>query len=323
MSRILLIQLFLILPMISFGQSQTKVLFLNIDKGPKELQMEQSLSNLLLELYLAYKASRAPKLESQKVTPEGAARILKIWENATFFSPETVINEYLLQTTEESTFGKGYQVRNIKLTVKGKDGAPRPKNAVVNFNSSGFIEELYFGIDLQDYNAVKGDEKKPIEFARRQIILDVIENFKTAYNRKDYDFISNIFSDNALIIVGKTVKQTQLSDFGRLDEKKVELTVKTKQQYLETLQKVFTTNAFIDVDFEKINIMQHPKYPQVYGVNLTQSWVSSNYSDKGYLFLMVDFRDEKKPVIHVRSWQPFNDTPSEEVIELGDFKINN
>ena len=284
MSRILLIQLFLFHSVISFGQSQTKVLFSNTDKGPKELQMEQSLSNLLLEFDLAFKASRVPNLKNQKITPEGAVRILKIWENASFYCPETTINEYLLQTTEESTFGKGYQVRNINLTVKGKDGTPRPKNAVVNFNSSGLIEELYFGIELQDYNAVKGDEKNPIEFARRQIILDVIENFKTAYNRKDYDFINNIFSDNALIIVGKTVKQTQLSDFGRLDEKKVELTVKTKQQYLETLQKVFTTNAFIDVDFEKINIMQHPKYSQVYGVNLTQSYASSNYSDKGYLF---------------------------------------
>ena len=69
--------------------------------------------------------------------------------------------------------------------------------------------------------------------------------------------------------------------------------------------------------------MNHPKYPQVYGVNLKQSWTSSNYSDQGYLFLMIDFRDEKKPVIHVRSWQPLKDTPSEEVIELGDFKINN
>ena len=104
---------------------------------------------------------------------------------------------------------------------------------------------------MQDYNAVKGDQQNPIEFGRRQVILDVIENFKTAYNRKDYDFINNIFSDNALIIVGKTIKQAQLSDFGRLDQKKVELTVKTKQQYLETLQKVFATNSFIDVDFEK------------------------------------------------------------------------
>jgi hypothetical protein len=309
--------------MISFGQSQTKVLFTNSDKGQMELQIEQSLTNLLLEFNSAYKASRTPKLQNQKVTPEGIARILKIWENASFFSPEITINENLLQTTEESTFGKGYQVRNIKLTVKGKDGTTSSKNAVINFNSSGLVEELYFGIELHDYNAIKGDQQNPIEFARRQIILDVIENFKTAYNRKDYEFINNIFSDNALIIVGKTVKQTQLSDFGRLDEKKVELTVKTKQQYLETLQKVFATNAFIDVDFEKINIMKHPKYPQVYGVNLTQSWTSSNYSDQGYLFLMIDFRDEKKPVIHVRSWQPTSDTPIEEVIELGDFKINN
>ena len=323
MPRIILTQLFLFFSFLSFGQSQTKVLFSNSDKGQMELQIEQSLNNVLLEFNSAFKASRTPKLQNQKVTPEGAARILKIWENASFFSSETLINENLLRTTEESTFGKGYQVRNIKLTVKGKDGTTHSKNAVINFNSSGLIEELYFGIDLQDYNAVKGDQQNPIEFGRRQVILDVIENFKTAYNRKDYDFINNIFSDNALIIVGKTIKQAQLSDFGRLDQKKVELTVKTKQQYLETLQKVFATNSFIDVDFEKINIMNHPKYPQVYGVNLKQSWTSSNYSDQGYLFLMIDFRDEKKPVIHVRSWQPLKDTPSEEVIELGDFKINN
>ena len=29
-----------------------------------------------------------------------------------------------------------------------------------------------------------------------------------------------------------------------------------------------------------------------------------NYSDVGYLLLVIDFANEDKPLIHVRTWQP-------------------
>ena len=72
--------------------------------------------------------------------------------------------------------------------------------------------------------------------------------------------------------------------------------------------------------FDAITIERHPAVSEVYGVQLKQRWNSSNYSDEGYLFLMIDFIDVHEPIIHVRAWQPdkFQDGST---INLYDFEI--
>jgi len=51
-------------------------------------------------------------------------------------------------------------------------------------------------------------------------------------------------------------------------------------------------------------IVEHPTKKGIYGVTVLQKWNSSRYSDEGYVFMMWDFRNPKKPQIHVRTWQP-------------------
>ena len=123
------------------------------------------------------------------------------------------------------------------------------------------------------------------------------------------EFLEKVYSDEALIIVGTVLKEKgQTDDFAKmtlLTPSKVKLVQQTKTEYLEGLQKyAFRKNSFLNVRFEDIQVMQHEKIPEIYGVNCMQLWNSSTYSDKGYLFLMMDFRDAQEPIIHVRSWQP-------------------
>ena len=108
---------------------------------------------------------------------------------------------------------------------------------------------------------------------------------------------------------------------GNFEKKKVELIRLNKQEYIDRLTRVFKVNQFIKVGFDEIEIYQHPLYDRIYGVTLLQHWTSSTYSDVGYLFLMVDFKDESHPMIHVRTWQPQKYTAEDEVIGLGDFEI--
>ena len=84
----------------------------------------------------------------------------------------------------------------------------------------------------------------------------------------------------------------------------------------------FDKNGFIDVKFDGIKITQHPRYPEIYGVNLKQSWKSPGYWDEGYLFVMIDFKDESKPVIQISAWQSLLGTPENEIIEMGDLVID-
>ena len=67
---------------------------------------------------------------------------------------------------------------------------------------------------------------------------------------------------------------------------------------------MFSRNAFIEVKFDDIKISKHRLYPEIYGVNLIQTWNSPTYKDVGNLFLIIDFKDEKQIKILVRAWQP-------------------
>lgn len=79
--------------------------------------------------------------------------------------------------------------------------------------------------------------------------------------------------------------------------------------------------------FSDIEIVEHPKYDNIYGVTLKQLWKTDRYQDEGYLFLMVDFRDSDNPLIQVRTWQPYKDTAGnivtqkKDVFHLGSFRI--
>jgi hypothetical protein len=50
------------------------------------------------------------------------------------------------------------------------------------------------------------------------------------------------------------------------------------------------------------------------------------YNDKGYVFLMMDFLDEDKPIIQIRTWQPekYNGTylKPDEIFSVTSFDIN-
>jgi hypothetical protein len=101
----------------------------------------------------------------------------------------------------------------------------------------------------------------------------------------------------------------------------------TKQEYLKNLANVFKSSKYVNVKFEDIEVVQHPKYDDIYGVTLKQYWHTDRYHDEGYLFLMIDFRDADKPLIQVRTWQPYKNkqgqviTQKNDVYHLGSFRI--
>lgn len=157
---------------------------------------------------------------------------------------------------------------------------------------------------------------------RRKVILNYCEHYRTAYTTKDVDFLRQVFSEKALIIVGNVVKQTAGDGKGWLPRERVTLNIHTKQEYLARLARVFAANRKIDVKFSGFHIMRHPTIDGLYGVSLRQQYKSDRYSDDGWLFLLWDFRNESMPVIHVRTWQPASTvSDGDEVINIRDFNI--
>ena len=156
---------------------------------------------------------------------------------------------------------------------------------------------------------------------RRHTILNYCEHFRTAYTTKDIDFLRQVFSDKALIIVGNVVKPLA-NDNKCQAEARVTYAIHSKQDYIQRLSKVFAANQKIDVKFSGFRIMRHPTMDGIYGVTLRQQYKSDRYSDDGYLFLLWDFRDKSMPLIHVRTWQPTSSiSGNNDVISIQDFNL--
>ena len=157
----------------------------------------------------------------------------------------------------------------------------------------------------------------------RRMILNYCEHLRTSYTTKDIDLLRQVFSDQALIIVGHVVKTADNNSAAGIEgDEKVTFSLKTKKEYLERLEKVFAANKKIDVKFTDFRIMRHPTMEGIYGVSMEQEYTSDRYSDDGYLFILWDFRNESMPLIHVRTWQPAASVNDEkEIIGIRDFYL--
>ena len=157
----------------------------------------------------------------------------------------------------------------------------------------------------------------------RRMILNYCEHLRTSYTTKDIDFLRQVFSNQALIIVGNVVRSADNNSATGIEgDEKVTFSLKTKKEYLERLEMVFAANKKIDVKFTDFRIMRHPTMEGIYGVSMEQEYTSDRYSDDGYLFILWDFRNESMPLIHVRTWQPAASVNGEkEIIGIRDFYL--
>lgn len=298
-----------------------------IDDNYIKQKIEKTVSRILTEANAAHASKRELNYASLGIPTSVQGSLAALWDNSPFISLDTEIVEKCLITNS------GYQVRNIPLILmpmnpgdvsEGEDY----QEAVVSFDKQGNLVSFYLSISMNLYMNVVRESKEVTDLRRRQLILDYVEQFRTAYNQKDLDFLEAVFSDDALIITGKVIKRTT-GDGIRLPDK-IEYKKQSKREYLSRLAVVFQNNKQIRVTFDEIEVMRHPGHKDFYGVTLHQGYSSDRYHDDGYLFLLWDFRNEDYPQIHVRTWQPdsYNPDgkgnrriPKDEIFSLSDFDI--
>lgn len=134
--------------------------------------------------------------------------------------------------------------------------------------------------------------------------------------------LRQVFSEQALIIVGNVVKTKAGSEGKFMPASRVEYNIRTKKEYISRLSKAFAASKNISVKFSDFRIMRHPTMDGIYGVSLRQQYKSDRYADDGYLFLLWDFRNESMPLIHVRTWQPTETISDDnEVMNIRDFNL--
>lgn len=272
-----------------YAQYATDVTITDIGNTTLTMKMEQEASKLLTAFNDAYMKDQQPSIRYVKDQESVSA----LWAISPLKCIETEIIE------RGYTTSSGYQLRNIPMFLKGVPEEDAERDIAINFDKNGNITDIHFTISVGGFLS---EAKEVTDLRRRLVLIDFVENFRTAYNRKDINNISNKFSDDAQIITGRIMKVSKGD--GALSFEKIEYKSQTKKEYIDGLRRTFANNKVIDVKFGEIELQQHPKYDHIYGVNLTQEWNSTNYSDYGYVFLYIDFRDENNPLIKVRSWQP-------------------
>lgn len=286
--------------------------------------MEKNVSALLAEFrQSADEGRKNVKLSKDIVTKDAQDFIREMWQSSAMSCPPVNIRTRCLKTA------RGYQVRGIPVDMIEADESEARQELTINFNDKGVINGVAVAIEMNRYEELMREKASDVDYVRRQVIVDFVENFRTAYNRKDLKMLQSVYSDKALIITGKVVAEKPNSDLTKLTltNNKVVYIKQTKQEYLKNLSNVFKIVKYINVDFSDIEITEHPKYDDIYGVTLKQKWHTDRYQDEGYLFLMVDFRDSEQPVVQVRTWQPYKDkggkviTAKKDVFHLGSFRI--
>lgn len=290
-----------------------------IENATVKAKMERTMSAFLTEVNNAQSSKRALNFGGMGLSTNVQSSVSMLWENSPFECTDEEIMEHCIQT------GSGYQVRNIPLIMRPTDSSfneDEYQEAVFSFDLSGNLESFYLTLSMNLYMNIIKSNKSVTDLRRRQLILDYVEHFRTSYNQKDINFLTQVFSDDALIITGKVIKQ---SKDGIPMPDKIQYKKQTKQEYLGNLRRVFASNKYIKVTFDEIEVMRHPVNADFYGVTLHQGYTSDRYHDDGYIFLLWDFRNESAPQIHARTWQPDRinggKLPKDEVFSLSDFDI--
>lgn len=295
-------------------------------------KMERNAARLLTAINRAYTQgsnyvnyTNCPGLPTDVQTSIGI-----IWKNAAHFhTAKTTISEPCLQIRRNNTI-RGYQLRNIEMMMDPVGNQYQDdlvQEFCINFDARGNITDFKQTIETHQYNKLIENGEELDDYDRRVQIIDFCEQLKTAYNKKDLDFMKMIFSDDALIVTGKKINRLKINREVPLPNSNYEYSVQTKEQYIKGLSNVFKNAQYINVKFDGYEIRRHPSLTRrnYYSVTLKQSWFSKNwknsYADEGIVTLIWDFRDEENPRINVRTWMPI-DTPENELPKIEHFKFN-
>lgn len=196
------------------------------------------------------------------------------------------------------------------------------EDVVYTFDSAGKICNINFALSDIAVNDILNKSERFGTEEDKYFLINFLESYKTAYSLENLEFISSVFSDDALIIVGSVLENAKPIDgmYQLLENQNVKYTRYSKEQYLEHLNKAFASKEFINIGFEENEVKKTGGDDKTYGIQIAQNYYSSNYCDKGYLFLMIDLNDSLNPAVYVRTWQPEKNSDGS-VIGLEHFSI--
>ncbi|HPR18909.1 MAG TPA: hypothetical protein PLD62_11750, partial [Candidatus Cloacimonadota bacterium] len=117
------------------------------------------------------------------------------------------------------------------------------------FDQEGIIEKLTFAVSDETLKDILS--QKNFSDEEKAEITNFMELYKTAYCLKDDSFVENVFTEDALIIVGNVIeKDPDYNVEGLMEQlgtEKVKYVRLSKDEYLKRLQEQFEYKEFINI----------------------------------------------------------------------------
>jgi len=217
--------------------------------------------------------------------------------------------------------------RGLKMSFSftGRNKKTFVEDISFTFNPDNKIENVAFGLGKVAEEGIFNKKASGWNDDVREIIVEFMENYKTAYSLERIDYIESIFADDAVIIVGNVARRKHTSDIeGRsvspVGKNLITYNRYTKDSYIKNLKRCFGRNDFINLQFTDHQVQWLEKFNKesIFAINIRQQYCSSTYADDGYLFLLVDMTNRNEPQIKVRTWQP-NEVDLDKLYNAGDF----
>ena len=218
--------------------------------------------------------------------------------------------------------------RGLQMSFTFKTGTKKTfvEDVVFTFDKEKKINNVAFGLGQVAENDILCKYAPGWKNETRELIMEFMESYKTAYCLKRLDYIRSIFADDAIIIVGNVARpraaQTAYKDrpVSMEGQNVIRYNRYSKDEYLKNLERCFKRNEFINIRFSSNEVQWLEKYDkeELFAIQIGQEYNSSTYGDKGYLFLLVDMTDHESPQIKIRTWQP-NEVAMEKLYNAGNF----
>jgi hypothetical protein len=273
-----------------------------VSRGIQEINKVENVSSYKDKLEKVVAAIKGGKqVDSTLFTHDGLQMYNRLLSNGKI----TVIDTD--QPLRAVKLGERVEVRSVPMKFCYKNNQREfIENVCFSFDKTDKIDGLSFSIGSRTLSDISNLSENFGTKENKYQIIQFLENFKTAYALKRTDYLESVFADNALIIVGHVFEKAEPIDkmYNILGEGNVKYVKLTKGEYLANLKTVFNSAEYVNLQFEETKVSKINGQDKVYGIQLEQHYFSSSYTDKGYLFLMIDLKDSTKPKIYVRTWQP-------------------
>lgn len=177
--------------------------------------------------------------------------------------------------------------------------------------STGLISSVAYGLTKRAEDDIFRQASWSV--GSRYSLLKFMEDYQTAFALKRIDYIRKIFSDSAIIITGVVRVSGGGNGYRDAAELNIDPLVNisyrhyTKDQYITKVIRDFAVKRYIQLIFEDCDISLVKTDGlvdnEVLWLEIKQHYISSNYSDVGYLALQLNMRPDNSQ-INVRTWTP-------------------